>query len=280
MARMKNQLDRLKGSYRNETTRKKVQQASKPLTRKELKFERLAEQLPSNNRLTQADIVNYKARMQEVINYANSRIDAMMLKQTASIELDRFLQGDPDKRFDISDIDDPGELRAYMTMVRNIIPTISESSDKALIDTAFLARAEYEGQFGGKWRETYKDEEGNVHYRHFNIHDVVDQEGNVIRKGIDPEIASKAFSAYRRIEKEFAGYIGHQGAEGVYGSENLIIAIYDSFARGEDGQMFAHDLMNAWISRELGHLEGVRLSLDDATAIITSWDDYIGRRAF
>ena len=150
MARMKNQLNKLKGTYRNEAIRKKVQQLSKPLTRKELKFEMMAEQLPPNNRLTQADIVNYKARMQEVINYANSRIDAMMLKQTASIELDRFLQGDPDKRFDISDIDDPGELRAYMTMVRNIIPTISESSDKTLIDTAFLARAKYEGQFKGK----------------------------------------------------------------------------------------------------------------------------------
>lgn len=280
MARLKKQLDRMKGSYRNESTRKKVQQASKPITRKELKFERIAEQLPPNNRLTQKDIVDYKNRMQEVIAYANSRIDAMMLKQTASIELDRFLQGDMNKRFDISDIDDPGELRSYMTMVRNILPTISEDSDKALIDTAFLARAEYEGQFGNKWRETYKDEEGRVHYRHFNIHDVVDNKGNVLRKAIDPEIASKAFSAYRNIEKEFAGYIGHQGQEGVYGSENLIIAIYDSFARGEDGQMFAHDLMNAWISKELGHLEGVRLSLDDAEAIITSWDDYIGRRAF
>lgn len=280
MARLKKQLNQLKGSYRNEATRKKVQQATQALTRKELRFERMAEQLPPDNRLTHDDIVNYKDRMEEVIAYANSRIDAAMMKQQASIELDRFLQGDVNKRFDISDIDDPGELRSYMTMVRNILPTISEDSEKALIDTAFLARAEYEGQFGNQWREIYKDEEGRSHYRHYNIHDVVDDQGNVIRKAIDPEIASKAFEAYRKIEKEFAGYIGHQGAEGVYGSENLIIAIYDSYSKGEDGQLFAHDLMNAWITKELGHLEGIRLSLDDAQAIITTWDDYIGRRAF
>ena len=277
MARMKDRLNDLKGAYRNSQQRKRIQEkavgANSPRSAIQI-------QLPRRPRLTEDDIVNYKTRMQEVIDYANSRIDAAMLSQTASIELDRFLNGDPDKRFDISNINDPGELRAYMTMVRTIIPTISENSDKAIIDTAFMARAAYEGQFGGQWKETYTDEEGRVHYRHYNIHDVVDEQGQVIRQAINPEIAREAFAAYRRIEEEFAGYIGRQGQEGVYGSENLIIAIYDSFARGEDGQIFAHDLMNAWISQELGHLEGVRLSLNDADAIITTWDDYLERRMF
>ena len=277
MPPLKKNLDNLKGNYRNKKRRKEIVEQGKQVSHRETAIRTL---LPTKPRLTDEDIVNYKARMQDVIDYANARIDAAMLNQTASIELDRFLQGDVNKRFDISDINDPGELRAYMTMVRTIIPTISESSEKAIIDTAFMSRAAYEGQFGNKWRETYRDEEGNVHYRHFNIHDVIDNEGRVIRRGIDPEIASKAFEAYRNLESEFAGYIGRQGQEGVYGSENLIIAIYDSFARGEDGQLFGHDLLNAWITQELGHLEGVRISLDEASAIITSWDDYIGRRMF
>lgn len=277
MPPLKRNLEKLRGNYRNAKKRKEIVDQGKQVSHRDTA---IRVQLPTKPRLTEQDIVDYKTRMQEVIDYANSRIDAAMLKQQASIELDRFLQGDSTKRFDISDIDDPGELRAYMTMVRSIIPTISEDSEKALIDTAFMARASYEGQFGNKWRETYKDEDGQVHYRHFNIHDVIDENGRVIRKAIDPEIASKAFEAYRKLEAEFGGFIGRQGQEGVYGSENLIIAIYDSFVRGEDGQLFGHDLLNAWITQELGHLEGVRVSLNEATAIITSWDDYIGRRLF
>ena len=280
MPPLKRNLDRLKGNYRDTKRRKEIVEQGKQVSHRDVIQHATRTVLPTKPKLSQQDIVDYKARMEEVIKYANSRIDAVLFKQEASIELDRFLQGDVTKRFDISDIDDPGELRAYMTMVRTILPTISEDSDKALIDTAFMARAQYEGQFGNKWRETYKDEEGQMHYRHFNIHDVVDDQGNIMRKGIDPEIASKAFEAYRNLEAEFGGFIGRQGQEGVYGSENLIIAIYDSFARGEDGQLFGHDLLNAWITQELGHLEGVRVSLDEATAIITSWDDYIGRRLF
>lgn len=276
MPRMKDRLDALKGNYRNAKKRKEIIQGNQQKHRDTA----IRYQLPVKPRLTEQDIVDYKERMQEVIDYANLRVDAVLLAGTVSTELDSFLQGDPYKRFDISDINDPGELRSYMTMVRTIIPTISESSDKAIIDTAFMSRAAYEGQFGNNWRETYKDEEGRVHYRHFNVHDVIDENGEVIRKAIDPEIASKAFEAYRKLEEEFGGYIGHQGAEGVYGSENLIIAIYDSFVRGEDGQVFGHDLLNAWISQELGHLENVNISLDEATAIITSWDDYIDRRMF
>ena len=277
MARLKDQTTRLKGLYRDQRRRKEATSVEKV---RQIKHEIVRENLPRDRVLTAQDIVDYKDRMQEVITYANSRLEAALFKQEVPISLDRFLRGDTSKRFDISDINDPGELRSYMTMVRTILPDISENSDRGLIDTAFMSRAAYEGQFGNKWRETYKEEDGTVHYRHYNIHDVVDEQGQVIRKAINPELAQEAFAAYRRIEEEFAGYIGHQGAEGVYGSENLIIAIYDSYARGEDGQLFGHDLLNAWITQELGHLEGVNTTLDDAQAIITSWDDFISRRMF
>lgn len=222
------------------------------------------------SRLTESEISDYKAEMEKVVQYANSKIDELQFQGLTTTKLYSFQDGDDTKRFDISDINDPGELRAYMTQVRDVLSSIDDSGRRALLETASIESEFYRGQFGNQYADQGR----------FNMANVVDEEGKVIRKAIDPQTASKAFEAYRKLEEEYASLIGRQGQEGVYGSENLIIAVYDYYARGMDGQEYGMDLLNAWADDYLRELEGINYSLDEAEGIIGYWDDYLSRRAF
>lgn len=222
------------------------------------------------SRLTESEISDYKAEMEKVVQYANSKIDELQFQGLTTTKLYSFQDGDDTKRFDISDISDPGELRAYMTQVRDVLSSIDDSGRRALLETASIESEFYRGQFGNQYADQGR----------FNMANVVDDEGNIIRKAIDPQTASKAFEAYRKLEEEYASLIGRQGQEGVYGSENLIIAVYDYYARGMDGQEYGMDLLNAWADDYLRELEGINYSLDEAEGIIGYWDDYLSRRAF
>jgi len=222
------------------------------------------------SRLTDKEIRDYKAEMEKIIIYANSKIDELQSQGLTTTKLYAFQQGDDTKYFDISDINDPGELRAYMTQVRDVLSSIDDDGRRALLETAAIEGEYYRGQFGGQYRDT-----GNI-----NMANIVDEEGNIIRRAIDPEIAKQAFAAYRRLEETYAALIGRQGQEGVYGSENLIIAIYDYYARGMDGQEHGRDLLEAWSDDYLRELEGINYSLDEAEGIIGYWDDYLSRRTF
>jgi hypothetical protein len=222
------------------------------------------------SRLTDKEISDYKAEMEKVVQYANSKIDELQSQGLTTTKLYSFQEGNDMKYFDISDINDPGELRAYMTQVRDVLSSIDDDGRRALLETAAIEGEYYRGQFGGQYKDT-----GNI-----NMANIVDEEGNIIRRAIDPEIAKQAFAAYRRLEETYAALIGRQGQEGVYGSENLIIAIYDYYARGMDGQEHGRDLLEAWSDDYLRELEGINYSLDEAEGIIGYWDDYLSRRTF
>lgn len=233
------------------------------------------------SRLTEEEIQAYKSDMESLIQYANNQIDYIQSQGLRTFKLEAFQEGDDNKRFDISGINDVGELRAYMTQVRDVLSSIDDNGQRALIETAAIESQVYRGQFGNQYQDVITDTEENRFVRtHFNMSDVINEEGEVIRKAIDPNIAKEAFSAYRRLEEEYAALIGRQGQEGVYGSENLIIAIYDYYARGMDGQMYGKELLDAWSDEYLRELEGINFSLDEASGIIGRWDDYLNRRAF
>ena len=218
--------------------------------------------------LTTEDIVNYKREMQKVIEHTNFRIDTLLSEHLMTTQLHAFLQGDDSKRFDISDINDVSRLREYMTEVRTVLSSIEEGNKKAEIDTVILSSQQFKGQFGNQWETGY------------NVNDVIDESGNVIRKAIRSEIATQAFAAYRKLEEEFAGYIGRQGQELMYGSENLITMLYDFYDRGMDGQTAMHNALQGWIDEQLLELGGINFSISQATAMIINWDDYLRRRDF
>jgi hypothetical protein len=221
------------------------------------------------SRLTDEEFNEWKAAMQSIVDAANYRISELHSQGLTTMELERFQRGDENKLFDISDAETPNELRARMTEVRAFLNGAGESNEKALIESALISAEVYRGQFGNQFSG-----------KRYNVDDVVDDRGNIIRYAIDEDVAKRAFAAYRRLEETYASVIGRQGGEGVFGSENLIIAIYDMEARGMDGQAYGKDLLEAWMDESLKEMEGVNLSLSDAEAIIGVWDDFINRRAF
>lgn len=223
------------------------------------------------SRLTEEEFENWKKRLKPIIEKANYRIQELHSQGITTVELNRFQKDDEFKLFDIDSITDPNELRAVMTQVRTFLNDAGESNNKAFLESAMLSAEMYRGQFGGQYKEEGK---------RFNLYDVIDDEGNLIRSAIDPDTASRAFAAYRRLEETYASVIGRQGGDGVYGSENLIIAIYDMEARGMDGQLYGRDLLETWMDEYLQELEGINFSLSDAQAIIGSWEDFINRRYF
>lgn len=221
------------------------------------------------SRLTDSDIESYKSEMEKVINYTNNKIRALHDKGLDTVELHRFQGDDPEKYFELPHTDNLNEIRAYMTQVRLVLTSIDDSSNTPLLETAMMEAAWYRGQFGNQYPG-----------KRYNVHDVIDESGNIIRRGINEDIASKAFEAYRNLESEYAPIIGRKGQEGVYGSENLIIAIYDYYERGMDGQLYGKKLLEAWQDEFMKEMEGVNWSLDEASSIITKWDDFVSTRWF
>lgn len=220
------------------------------------------------SRLTLNEISNWKERLQPIVNEANKRIMELNSQGLSSSALES-LHDSGREYFDLTHIYDQDELREEITRARIFLSNPSSRIDTAFMENAMLQAAEYRGQFGNKYTGT-----------RFNIYDVLDDEGHLIRPAIDPDVASRAFAAYRRLEAESAALIGRQGEAGVFGSENLIIAIYDMEARGMDGQMYGRDLLDAWERERDLELSNIISGADDAVAIASSFEDYVQRRFF
>ena len=220
------------------------------------------------SRLTDAEISNWKKRLQPVIDEANKRIGELNAQGLDSSALTP-LYDTGRQYFDLTHIVSQDELRNEITRARMFLASPSSRPDVAFMEQAMLSAEEYRGQFGNQ-HTLFK----------FNIHDVVDDNGRIIRSAIDPTIASRAFAAYRRLESESAALIGRQGQQGVYGSENLIIAIYDMEARGMDGQIYGRDLLDAWEREQQLEYNNIISGADDAIAIATNFEDFIERRMF
>lgn len=245
--------------------------------------------LPLTNEAADA----YRREMARLIEYANLRVDSAIADNAVSLELDRFLQGDAGKRFDISSISTVGELKAYMSQVDVVVNSLTPLSRKGFIDSALMEAEVYRGQFGSQFRNAYMDDSGNIHYRRFNMAPVFDDNGNIIRRAVSPDLASKAFAAYRKLEQQYAGYIGRQGQEMMFGSENLIILLYDFYEKNpgadndfidshnnDDALMSISPLIREWINEQLLEMEGLNLRESQVSAIISDWDDYLNRRWF
>ena len=244
-------------------------------------------------KLSAEEFQSYKADMSKVVEYANSVIDESLSKHEVSLELYRFLDGDEDRRFDISQLTNPDDVRVTMTELRTVLNTLTEDSKKSQVDSAIMEAEVYRGQFGNQHRSTYVDQDNITRIRRFNMDDVFDESGKLIRRAVDPAIASKTFAAYRRLEEDLAGYIGRQGQEMMFGSENLIILLYDFYEKNPgadynyadthetwDAYSYARPLIDQWILGQMREMEGINYDLSKANSIITSWEDIIDKRAF
>lgn len=278
----------------NKRQRKKaVERSMQPRHRPWKRDKQREATLPLKPLLTKEEMVDYKRQMKKVISYTNAKIDQTLDNHIMTTQLYDFLNGDTSKRFAFDDKMSAKQLRAYMTQVRVVLESLDDDGRKATLDTALMEAEAYRGQFGNQHNAVFTDEIGKARVRHYNTRDVFDENGNLIRRAISPDLASRAFAAYRRLEVDYAGYIGRQGQELMFGSENLIILLYDFYEKNPgadynfntdhdtmDAQMFASELLERWIEDKLLELEGINFNLSSAPSIITSWDDYLNTRLF
>ncbi len=165
-----------------------------------------------------------KERLQPIISEANRRAEALKFRQLSSAALLRAEEESGRDYFDIDDLTDRSSIIKEATRARVFLADKTSTIEGAKVFTAQLNAAIYKGKFGNQyhnWENKYKN---------FDI------------STIDEEIAKEVFRNYRKLEEIRAADIVGDGA---YGSENLIIAMYDAQIRGEDSFMAGLDQLDA-----------------------------------
>lgn len=220
------------GKKRNKNKKNIASQlaTTKKLNRHEKK--RIAIELKKNpdyipelpRRMSKLDLTNAKMELEPLVHEANQRIEMIKALGLTSHAVERVIaEGDGRDYFDLEEVSSQKELLKEVTRMRIFIADKGSTVDIAKLETAQIEAEIYRGKFGNE----YNTDEFNK--ARFDI------------KTLDIEIAKKAFENYRKIEEDFAGLI--TGKDG-YGSENLIMAIYDAEVRGLDGYNYGVDLLN------------------------------------
>lgn len=196
-----------------------------------------------------------KDRLEPLISEANRRVELLESQGYASAALSRAEQETGRDYFTLDDATTRGEIIEEATRARVFLADETSTIEGAKIYTAQLNAAEFRGKFGNQyhtWEHKFKNFDTSL---------------------IDEEIAKTVFSNYRKLEELRAADITGDGA---YGSENLIIAMYEAQVRGEDSFMVGIDQLDAhyrkktreWQSRferanEVGSILGALVDYDE-----------------
>lgn len=196
-----------------------------------------------------------RERLQPLISEANRRAELIESQGYTSAALLRAEQETGRDYFSLDEAQTRGEIIEEATRARVFLADETSTIEGAKIYTAQLNAAEFRGKFGNQyhtWEHKFKNFDTSV---------------------IDEDIAKVVFSNYRKLEELRAADITGDGA---YGSENLIIAMYDAQIRGEDSFMVGLDQLDAhyrkktteWKSRferanEVGSILGTYMDYDE-----------------
>lgn len=170
-----------------------------------------------------------RAKVSPIINLANQRwreLDALDLR---SLAISRALtENDDEWGFDVSRLTTPQAIIAEATRARVFLADRTSTVQGAELYTQEEAAKEWKGQFGNQYPSS--------HYS----------------GRIDQDQAKVAFAAYRRLEESEAARMIS------YGSENMIIAIYDIVDKGEfsidnpDDLTEVTEMARDFLDREIG----------------------------
>lgn len=232
--------------------------------RKSARAEREAEKQRAKEEASrQADreaetIQNMKDRLEPLISEANRRAELLYSQGYASAALSRAEQETGRDYFTFDDANTRGEIIEEATRARVFLADETSTIEGAKIYTAQLNAAEFRGKFGNQyhtWEHKFKNFDTTV---------------------IDEEIAKTVFSNYRKLEELRAADITGDGA---YGSENLIIAMYESQVRGEDSFMTGLDQLDAHYRKKTIEWQSRFERANEVASILgtmTDYDDGIG----
>lgn len=227
------------------------------------------------SRLTNAEPVSespeitlLKQKLQPILDLANQRWQELDDANLRSLAISRaYDESDERWGFDFSQLTDRGEIITEATRARVFINDPTSTVEGADLYSKQESYRQWAGQFGNNyfnWENKFKK---------FNINTISEEHARV------------AFAAYRRLEESEAARIMS------YGSENMIIAIYDMVLRNDyadiedlseigDVTEQARDLL----SRELGERrqefeKAFRFEnlVGNILDVVTVEDDYLGR---
>jgi hypothetical protein len=177
-------------------------------------------------KLSKTELRAWKNQLEPLVSEANHRIEIIQHAGYTSYALDRVIQESGQDHFDLESISTREELIKEMTRMRVFINDKGSTLDGARLENAQISAAEYKGKFGNEFN---KEE-----FQFSRFDSTV----------IDKDAASRAFANYRRIEEIRAAEIVGDGS---YGSENLIIALYDAEIRGKDSLTYGKELLDTFI---------------------------------
>lgn len=202
---------------------------------------------PIPNKLSTSQLADWKLKLEPLVYEANMRIEMIQSAGYTSYALDRVIKESGRDYFDLEDVNSREDLISETTRMRVFLNDEGSTMKGARLETAQIYSDKYKGKFGNQYKA-----ENNVAFD---------------TKSIDPEIAKRAFESYRKIEEDRAALIGKQGMPGVYGSENLIIALYDAEIRGKDSLVYGMDLLDAFESKVEQFVNEQQQTADEINAI-------------
>lgn len=165
-----------------------------------------------------------RKELEPIIDEANRRIGNIVNLGLQSAALSRVEEETGRPYLTLDDAETIPQLITEATRARVFLNDKTSTIEGAKVYTAQLNAEEFRGKFGNQyhtWEHKFKNFDTN---------------------SIDEEIAKRVFANYRKLEELRAADIVGDGA---YGSENLIIAMYDAEIHGEDSFDAGLDQLNA-----------------------------------
>ena len=202
-------------------------------------------------KISTSQLADYVEKFQPLMELANSRIQQILEAGYNSLAIDRIEAQTGKEYFDLYNVKNREDLISRVTAMRVFLADKGSTLEGAKLETTLAATEKYKGKFGNQY---------NTAEHNFARYDT---------SVIDKEVAERAFANYRRLESQWASAIGRQDqvGAGAYGSENLIIAMYDAEIRGMDSLTVGWDLLEAFDKQNEEPWKEIEDESDDTTAI-------------
>lgn len=220
--------------------------------RENIKRKQAVKAIPQN--LSNFELEVEKARLEPVVREANRRIQLIKDSGLVSRALDRVEHEGGSELFNIDYVSNREELLKENTRLRVFIADKGSTIEGAELETAQINAKDYKGKFGNE----FNNEEHN--HARFDT------------RFIDKDVAARAFESYRKIEEHRSSQLANDGG---YGSENMIIALYDAEIRGYDSQVYGEDLLDLMVRTESDEWKKAKDKSDSIASITGIVEDNI-----
>lgn len=212
--------ERIETAKRIQQEREQAEREREERIRQEREREERVQQ--ERERQREYELDRLRDKYSSIISEANQRWELIENEGLQSMAISRALDENGTPYFSIDLQDNESDIIKEVTRANVFLSEQTSTIEGARLYTAEIGAERFRGKFGKEWAT--KDNNN----RTFDT------------STIDEEYAKEVFRSYRMLEETKQGLII------AYGSENLIIAMYDAKVRGEDPYTYGSDVLSAW----------------------------------